>query len=114
MSYEPEKRSEMREVFKETISFEHLAIEQTQLKNIERNGNSLDISGSGLGMTADVALETGQVVSLTLPGSKGDLSMPLFAEVRWTHPYEGCFRSGLRFLHSIMIPPRMGTQKSDA
>jgi hypothetical protein len=104
MNYQPEKRSEARGAFRELISFEHLAIERTQLKNIERNGDSVDISKSGLGMTADVSLKRGQVVRLTLPASKRDSALPVFAEVRWTLPGEGCFRYGLRLLHSIMIP----------
>ena len=101
MNYQPDKRSEVREVFKELIPFEHVFAEQDGLKNIGRNGNSVDISKSGLGMTADVSLKKGQVVRLTLPESKKDSSMPLFAEVRWTLPGEGCFRSGLSFLHFI-------------
>jgi hypothetical protein len=101
MNYQPEKRAEAREVLKKLIPFEHIFDEQKELKNIERNGNSVDISKSGLGMTAEVSLKKGQVVRLTLPDSKRDSSTPVFAEVRWTLPGEGCFRSGLRFLHFL-------------
>lgn len=93
-----EKRSTTRLDFRRSILFEHVATELDQMKSVQRDGISFDISEGGLGMAADYPFTRGEVIKLFLPASKVDTPLPVFAEVVWAHRSEDRFRAGLRFL----------------
>ncbi len=98
MKQEMGKRSKVRKKFNRAVPFEILAVESNRLENIQQDGVCLDISESGLGLSAGIPLHRNQVVKVVLPVQKVRTGLPVFAEVVWSEPSNGSFRVGLRIL----------------
>jgi len=98
MPHPPEKRRKARKTFNEFISFQMIGVEANLLKNIHQKGLCLDISESGLGLTAGCNLKKGWVLKLFLPIKKVHTHLPVFAEVVRANRSNGHFRIGLRIL----------------
>jgi hypothetical protein len=92
------KRSKVRKTFNREVSFEIVVVQSDRVENIQQDGVCLDISESGLGLSAGVPLQRSQVVKVFLPVQKVRTSLPVFAEVIWSEPSNGSFRMGLRIL----------------
>jgi len=98
MAQETGKRSKVRRAFNRAVPFEMITVESNQVENIQQKALCLDISESGLGLSAGVPLKRSQVVKVFLPVQKVRTSLPVFAEVVWSEPSNGSFRVGLRIL----------------
>ncbi len=98
MNLSNEKRRTARKTFKRSIFLEKVSLELNRAKNIRRSGAGLDISDGGLGLNSKFALKIGEVLKLSIPLLTSGISVPVFAEVRWVHPINRHFRTGLRFL----------------
>ncbi len=98
MKDKSEKRSKVRKAFRRPVHFEQMATESNRQKNIQSNGICFDISEDGVGITVGCALKKGEVIKIFIPVSKKNTTLPVFAEVRWTHSTKDKFNTGLRFL----------------
>ena len=98
MNLSNEKRGTSRKTFKRPIFLEKVSLELKRAKNIRTSGVGLDISDGGLGLTSKLAFKIGEVLKLSIPLLTSGISLPVFAEVRWAHPINRHFRTGLRFL----------------
>jgi hypothetical protein len=58
----------------------------------------LDISSGGISVESDVVLLEGEVLKLLIPFGRGDVCIPVLAEVRWSEVQGKNYRMGLRFL----------------
>ena len=65
---------------------------------IYRNGSSTDISSEGLGLMAPYEMTEGEILKLLIPFKALDITVPVFAEVKWVQPFEQDYKAGLRFL----------------
>ena len=92
------KRLEERKSFHKIVNFGLRAAESGRGENMCFSGESLDISGGGLGLTTECVLRKGDVLRLQLPVYDTDITIPVFAEVIWTKPADDRYRTGLRFL----------------
>lgn len=93
-----EKRAHSRKIFNQIVAFEVTIEESNKRINKRFMGLCLDISDGGLGLTTNSAFKKGDVLELFLPVNILDLTLPTFAEVMWSMPDDGHFRTGLRFL----------------
>jgi hypothetical protein len=93
-----QERVKPRKTFNEAIPFEMMAMEPARIRSIQENAVCLDISESGLGLTADLAPKKGAVLKVFLPIQKVGINLPVFAEVVWSARSNGHFRMGLRVL----------------
>jgi hypothetical protein len=57
-----------------------------------------DISSGGISFESDAVLLEGELIKLLIPFGRGDVSIPVFAEVRWAEAEGESYRMGLRFL----------------
>lgn len=89
------KRNSERKAFTEKIFIETSA-ESSGVGKCE--ALCADISGQGLGLTAECRLEKAQIIKLYLPVEKAKTALPIFAEVIWAQPANERVRAGLRFL----------------
>lgn len=89
------KRNSEREAFTEKIFIETSA-ESSGVGKCE--ALCTDISGQGLGLTAECRLEKAQIIKLYLSVEKAKTALPVFAEVIWAQPVNERIRAGLRFL----------------
>ena len=80
------------------MCFEFHISESVLLKHILCDGNCVDISENGLGLTTDYYLRKGDILKLLLPDNCMHSKCPLFAEVVWMKPSNGYFRIGLKLL----------------
>jgi len=62
------------------------------------NGCFTDISSQGLGPIAPNEMTEGEILKLLISFKSIDVSVPVFAEVRWAQPFERDYKAGLRFL----------------
>ena len=93
-----EKRSKVRKPFKRTIRIERIIPETDRMIHIYQKEACLDISEDGLGVIGSFPLEKGQIVKLFIPISKGDTTLPVFAEIMWVKTVNDEIRAGLSFL----------------
>jgi Tfp pilus assembly protein PilZ len=98
MNLSNEKRRTARKTFKRSIFLEKVSLELNRAKNIRRSGAGLDISDGGLGLNSKFTLKIGEILKLSIPLLTSGISVPVFAQVRWVHPINRHFRTGLRFL----------------
>ncbi len=63
-----------------------------------REGQCLDISSYGLGLTTDCVLNKGEIVRISMPLKNTDNTLPVYAEVMWAKADSGHYRAGARFL----------------
>ena len=92
----PEKRDGERKPFNSQINFRLSAVNLKQKTAVPYVGRGVDISKYGLGLITEVHLERGDILQVLLPAI-GDITLPVFAEVRWLVPFNS-FRVGLQFL----------------
>ena len=81
-----------------TVCFDHIAESGCAAVEDATQGQCHDLSEGGLNLVTTMALRVGEVLRLHLTLLGGDSSLPVSAEVRWTHEIEGGFSSGLQFL----------------
>ena len=86
-----------RKLFDESFSFE-MSVVEGRGKNIRQDGIGVDISSCGIGMKTRHSLKEGSVLKFYLPMREWEITIPVFAQVRWTKPINDHFRIGLRFL----------------
>ena len=96
MIKEPEKRDSERKSFNSQVHFRLTAANSKQKTDVKYVGRGADISKYGLGLISEVHLEKGDILQVLLPAI-GDITLPVFAEVRWLVPFNS-FRVGLQFL----------------
>ena len=92
-----ENRRSPRNSFKKPLDFEFNASRQ-MTGPLERKAMGIDISSVGVGLETDGKLQKGEVVKMSVPLSKEDATVPVFAEVRWVVRDGNNYRAGLQFL----------------
>ncbi len=93
-----EKRDVEREAFERPVTFQVSAHRAASSDELTRKGVCIDISSSGLGLATNCHLHTGEVMEVHLPIGVKDVTVRVFAEVRWSASAGGNGRTGLRFL----------------
>ena len=96
MIKETAKRDSERKPFNSQVYFRLSAVNSKQKTHVQYVGRGVDISEYGLGLISEVHLEKGDILQVLLPAI-GDITLPVFAEVRWSVPFNS-FRVGLQFL----------------
>ena len=96
MIKEPEQRDSERKPFNSQVHFHLSAVNSKQKTDVQCVGRGVDISKYGLGLITEFPLERGAVLQVLIPAI-GDTTLPVFAEVRWSMPFN-TFRVGLQFL----------------
>ena len=96
MIKETTKRDGERKPFNSQVHFRLSAANSKQKADVKYVGRGADISKYGLGLITEVHLERGDILQVLLPAI-GDITLPVFAEVRWLVPFNS-FRVGLQFL----------------
>ena len=86
-----------RKMFDESFSFE-MSVVEGRGKNIKQDGIGVDISSRGIGMKTRHPLQEGSVLKFYLPMREWEITIPVFAQVRWAKSINDHFRVGLRFL----------------
>lgn len=81
-----------------TVCFDRIGEAGATEVQVATQGQCHDLSEGGLNLLTAVALRVGEVLRLHLPLLGGDSSLPVTAEVRWTHEIDEGFASGLQFL----------------
>ena len=96
MIKETAKRDDERKPFNSPVHFRLSAANSKQKTDVPYVGRGVDISKYGLGLISEVQFEKGDILQVLLPAI-GDITLPVFAEVRWSVPFNS-FRVGLQFL----------------
>jgi len=96
--YRAEKRLNERKKFNRFVPFVTIKGDLDRVRYIKGDGFSLDISEGGLGFKADRSFRIGDILKISLPMPRINISIPVFAEVMWVKPKEDHFRAWLRFL----------------
>ena len=96
MIKETAKRDVERKPFNSQVYFHLSAVNSKQKTGVPYVGRGVDISKYGLGLITEVYLEKGAILQVLLPVTE-DTIIPVFAEVRWSMPFNS-FRVGLQFL----------------
>jgi hypothetical protein len=86
-----------RKMFDESFSFE-LSVIEARVKDVKHDCIGVDISSCGLGMKTKSSLQKGSVLKFYLPMSEWEVTIPVYAQVRWAKSVNDHFRVGLRFL----------------
>lgn len=97
MGSKPESRKSERQAFNKTVAFE-LNDRKRMFRVMQEDALVIDISSGGLGVAAECELEPGAVVKVAMPAGRGEVVLPVLAEVVWSKPAGRDFRAGLRFL----------------
>ncbi len=92
-----DKRLCDRKMFDQSFSFE-MSIVEVKGKKMKQNGVGVDISSCGLGMKTKRSLQEGSVLKFYLPMREWEITIPVYAQVRWAKSINDHFRVGLRFL----------------
>ena len=92
-----DKRLCDRKMFDQSFSFE-MSIVEARGEKIKQNGVGVDISSCGLGMKTKRSLQEGSVLKFYLPMREWEITIPVYAQVRWAKSVNDRFRVGLRFL----------------
>jgi hypothetical protein len=95
---EQESRKIARKHFSEEIHFESMLTGENRKGIVYRNGSSTDISSGGLGLITPYESTKGEILKLLIPFKALDITVPVFAEVMWTQPFEQHYKAGLMFL----------------
>ena len=93
-----EKRLNKREMFSRSLGFAVNFMERRRTKHIQHDAMGVDISGYGVGLVTKVSLTQGNVLKLLIPMNIDNVSLPVFAVVKWSEPCKDKFRAGLQFL----------------
>jgi hypothetical protein len=93
-----EKRRDIRKEYLEEISFESMLTDQSGRGVVIHSGRSMDMSRGGLGLASTYKATEGEVVKLSIPLNRSDMTVPVFAEVMWVMPFNEYYKAGLRFL----------------
>lgn len=91
-------RNHPRKTHNQPIELEHWTPISLEKGNEVLQVESIDISSGGLSLVTPRTLEVGEVVKLEVPVSDKDVTLPVFAEVVWSHKQKKETRAGLRFL----------------
>ena len=92
-----DKRLCDRKMFDQSFSFE-MSIVEARGKKIKQNAIGVDISSCGLGMKTKHSLQEGSVLKFYFPMREMEITIPVYAQVRWAKSVNDHFRVGLRFL----------------
>jgi hypothetical protein len=92
-----DKRLCDRKMFDQSFSFE-MSIAEARGENVKQNGVGVDISSCGLGMKTGRSVQEGSVLKLYFPIREWEITIPVYAQVRWAKSINDNFRVGLRFL----------------
>jgi len=92
-----DKRLCDRKMFDQSFSFK-MSIVEARGKKIKQNATGVDISSFGLGMKTKHSLQEGSVLKFYLPMREWEITIPVYAQVRWAKSVNDHFRVGLRFL----------------
>jgi len=92
-----DKRLCDRKMFDQFFSFE-MSIVEVKGKKMKQNAVGVDISSCGLGMKTKSSLQEGSVLKFDLPIREWEITIPVYAQVRWAKSINDHFRVGLRFL----------------
>ena len=98
MTKEQEKRANNRKNFQRPVSFELNCAGKGWSENIRQNGEALDISSGGIGLSTTYALKRGEILKVYLPAIARSASLPVFSEVVWVRQAGAHVEAGLRFL----------------
>lgn len=98
MTKRSEQRYDEREFIERPITFRTSAHRSVRSEDVAKKGICIDISSSGLGLVADCQLQKGEVMEVHVPVGVKDVTVKVFAEVRWSAFAGDITRSGLRFL----------------
>ncbi len=98
MIHENEKRYDEREFVERPITFNMSAHRAAPFEVISKKGICIDISSSGLGLVSNCHLHKGEVMEVHVPIGVKEVTVRVFAEVRWSAFAGDSARSGLRFL----------------
>jgi hypothetical protein len=98
MTKEQEKRASKRKKFQRPVNFELSCTEKGWSENIRQNGEVLDISSGGIGLSTTYALKRGKILKVYLPAIARSASLPVFSEVIWVRQARAHVEAGLRFL----------------
>jgi len=93
-----EKRLMKREKFNRPVGLAMSFIEKKEIKDLQHEALGEDISRYGLGLITKHSLTQGNVLKLLIPININNISLPVFAVVKWSEPYKDKFRAGLQFL----------------
>lgn len=98
MEKQTEKRQQERRPFSYPVRIETGDPDKGTFAPVRFDGQGIDVSSGGLGLTSGMPSEVGQVMRLFLPLGTPETLVPVFSEVRWVRESEGGYRMGLQFI----------------
>ncbi len=101
-----DRRGTKRKAFTRRLRFEVSAVGVGETENTIPQAQAVDISSQGLGHVCACSLVKGMVVSLDLPVAGAGTTLPVLAEVAWSHHANSEFRAGFRYLMPFVCPSR--------
>ena len=93
-----EQRVSFRKIIPQPVSIELIGLGPGRAKEFRIDGQCVDISSEGMGMTTVGALHQGDVLKLHFAVVDMQVTLPILTEVMWSRPVEDHYRAGLRFL----------------
>ncbi len=98
MDTKQKRRAFKRKIFNRQVSFELSAIGEGRGENLHNNGEAINISSGGIGLSTTCSLKRGEVLRLYLPSIARSAALPVLSEVVWVRQAGARMEAGLRFL----------------
>jgi hypothetical protein len=98
MEQRPENRQMERKTFPYPVLIELINQEQGTFEHLQNQGQGIDISSQGIGITSESPIDPGQVVKMYIPLGNLETLVPSFSEVRWIKKSNSNYRLGFKFI----------------